>query len=159
VTLEELPAYLEAIAVRAGYAAIPAADVMGADLRDAVKKRLTEMSHARGTRTPAPPGGPPAMESGDLAGSVKMYPASTPVVATAKVGPNMPPRDAVNEFGMSGIRPVRAKYMRFYYDGLVLAKVVNVPQREYMESTAEIVAHDGSLAAATAAAFYAALWG
>jgi hypothetical protein len=60
---------------------------------------------------------------------------------------------------MDGIRPVRAEYMRFYYDGLQLRKVVNVPQREYMESTANIVARDGAVAAAVAAAFYAAMWG
>lgn len=159
MTLDELPGYLRALAVRAGYAAIPGADKLGADFRDEIKERLTALSHARGTRTPAPPGGPPAMESGDLAGSVTMDPASTPVVATAVVGPRLPPRDWVNEFGKDGIRPVHAEYMRFYYNGLQLRKVVNVPQREYMVSTAEIVAHDGAVAAAVAAAFYAALWG
>jgi hypothetical protein len=159
VTLEELPGYLRALAVRAGDAAIPGADKLGADFRDEIKRRLTERSHERGTRTPSPPGGVPAAESGDLAGSVTMYPASTPVVATARVGPNMPPRDAVNEYGMDGIRPVRFEYMHFFYDGEQYRKVVNVPQREYVESTANIVARDEGVAAGVAGAFYAALWG
>ena len=159
MTLEELPGYLLMLAARAGEAAIPAADAMGGDFRDEVKRRLTEKSHARGTRTPAPPGGPPAMESGDLAGSVTMTPATTPVVATASVGPNLPPRDYVQEFGMRGIRPVRAPRMVFVYGDLYRARVVNVPERSYMASTARLMAADGSLAQAAADAFYAAMWG
>ena len=160
MTLAEFAAYMQALAVKAGLAVIPATNAM-ADLdRDEIKKRLTERGHARGTRTPAPPGSVPAMESGDLAGSVANNPrASTPVVAVATVGPHMPPRDAVNEWGLDGIRPVRAKYMRFYYDGLQLRKVVNVPQREYMLSTVMILVGDGQLHDVAAAAFYAALWG
>lgn len=159
MTLEELPGYLEALAIRAGEAAIPGADALGAAFRDEIKRRLTAVSHERGTRTPAPAGGPPAKESGDLAASVKMDPATTPVVATAVVGPHLPPRDFVQEFGMDGIRPVRAPRMVFYYSGLYRARVVNVPQREYMVSTAEIVARDGAVATKVAGAFYAAMWG
>lgn len=147
------------LAVRAGEAMIPAADAMGSSFEIEVKRRLTEKSHERGTRTPAPPGGPPAMESGALAASVTMDPASTPVVATASVAPHLPPRDWVNEYGLSGIRPVRAKYMHFWYDGERFEKIVNVPERSYMRSTAEIMAADGSLTDAAAAAFYAAMWG
>ena len=159
MTLAELAAYLRVLEVRAGYAAIPGADKLGGDFRDAIKQRLTALSHARGTVTPAPPGGPPAMESGALAGSVTMTPASTPVVAVAPVGPNLGPRDWVQEDGLDGIRPAHFQYMRYYYGGLRLSKVVNVPQREYMESTANIVAADGAVASAVAAAFYTALWG
>lgn len=157
--LAELPSYLEMLAVRAGEAAIPGADAMGGDFRDEVKRRLTIRSHPRGTRTPSAPGEPPARESGDLAASVSMDPATTPVIATATVGPNMPPRDAVQEFGMAGIRPVRTPFMVYEYDGLHFSKVVNVPERSYMRSTAELMAGDGRLADAAAEAFYRAMWG
>jgi hypothetical protein len=162
VTLDELPGLLRALAVRAGYAAIPGADKLGADFRDEIKHRLTALSHERGTRTPAPPGGPPAKESGALADSVTMTPASTPVVAVAPVGPNCSPRDAVQEEGGSmHARAGNSRGMVFFYDppGWYHAQHVKVPQREYMLSTAEIVARDGAVAAAVAAAFYAALWG
>ena len=132
---------------------------MGRAYEDGVKKALTALSHARGTRTPAPPGGPPAMESGALAASVSMVPASTPVVATAQIAPHLPPRDWVPEGGRAGIRPVHAKYMRYYYDGLHLSKVVNVPERSYMRTTADRMSADGSLSTPAAAAFYAAMWG
>ena len=160
MTLAELAAYLRVLEVRAGYAAIPGADKLGGDFRDAIKQRLTALSHARGTRTPAPPGGPPAMESGDLAGSVTMTPASTPVVAVAPVGPHCSPRDFVQEFG--GDMHARAGNrigMTFLYGDMYHAQHVSVPPREYMESTANIVAADGAVASAVAAAFYAALWG
>lgn len=159
MTLDELPAFLGALAVKAGYAAIPGADSLGESFRDEIKQRLTARSHVRGTRTPSPPGSVPAKESGALADSVTMTPATTPVVATSPVGPNLSPRDWVNEYGKSGIRPVHAPYMVFEYDGWKHMKVVNVPQREYMLSTAEIVARDDAVATKAAGAFYAYLWG
>jgi hypothetical protein len=159
VTLDELPGYLRMLAVRAGEAAIPASNGMSGAFDKEVKRRLTALSHARGTRTPAPPGGPPAMESGQLAGSVQQVPASTPVVATSSVAPHKSPRDWVQEFGMDGIRPVRAPYMRFTYGDRYRAKVVNVPDRSYMRTTTDLMVADGSLTRAAAGAFYAAMWG
>ena len=163
MTLDELPGYLRMLAARAGEAAIPAADTLGGEFRDAIKHRLTALSHERGTRTPAPAGGPPAKESGGLADSVRVVRyASTPVVATAVVGPNLPPRDAVQEFGGEmRARPGNRRGMVFFYDppGWYHAQHVKVPPREYMVSTAKIVASDGSVAAGVAAAFYAAMWG
>jgi hypothetical protein len=159
VTLDELPGYLRMLAARAGYAAIPASNGMSEAFEKEVKRRLTALSHVRGTRTPAPPGGPPAMESGDLAGSVAQVPASTPVVAVSSVAPHMPPRDAVQEWGMSDIRPVRAPRMVFWYGDLYRASVVNVPERSYMRSTVDLMVADGSLTQDAAGAFYAAMWG
>ena len=159
MTLEELPGYLRMLAARAGEAAIPAADAMGSDFRDEVKRRLTEKSHARGTRTPAPPGGPPAMESGDLAGSVAMVPATTPVVATSSVAPHKSPRDWVQEWGLDNIRPVRAPRMVFVYGDLYRARRVDVPERSYMRSTVDLMVADGSLTRAAAEGFYVAMWG
>ena len=155
--LAELPGYLEALAVRAGEAAIPGADAMGEAFRDEVKRRLTERSHPRGTRTPSPPGSPPAKESGDLAASVSMDPATTPVVATASVSPHTI-YDAVQEYGDT-IHVRNAKYMHFWYDGEYFAKTVVVPERSYMRSTLELMLADGSLSRAAAEAFYAAMWG
>ena len=159
MTLDELPAYLRMLAVRAGEAAIPASNAMSGAFEKEVKERLTARGHARGTVTPAPRGGPPAMESGQLAGSIARVPASTPVVATSSVAPHRSPRDWVQEYGLDGIRPVRAKYMRYYYDGLKLSKVVDVPPRSYMRSTVDLMVADGSLTRDAAAAFYVAMWG
>lgn len=159
MTLEELPGYLRMLAARAGEAAIPASDAMGWDFTVEVKRRLTAVWHERGTITPAAAGGPPAAETGLLAGSVTMIPAATPVVATSSVSPHVSPRDWVQEWGLDGIRPVRAKYMRFTYGGPRKAKVVNVPERSYMRSTVTIMVADGALTGAAARAFYAAMWG
>lgn len=159
MTPAELPGYLRALRERAAYAVIPAADAMGGHFERRVKERLTERSHPRGTRTPAPPGGPPAMESGSLAASVAMVPASTPVVAVSSVAPHRSPRDWVQEWGCDNIRPVRFPYMHFWYDGERFEKIVNVPERSYMRTTLAIVLADGSLTAAGAQAFYDAMWG
>lgn len=157
--LYEVGPMFRELAARAGEAMIPAADAMGADFTKEVKARLTAMSHARGTRTPAPEGGPPAMESGALAGSVTMVPASTPVVATSSVAPHVSPRDWVQEWGLDDIRPSRMKYMHFFYGHEQFRKVVNVPERSYMRSTVDLMVADGSLERAAAEAFYAAMWG
>jgi hypothetical protein len=161
VTLDELPGYLRMLAARAGEAAIPAANGMGDAFRDELKQRLTERSHVRGTRTPAPPGSVPAKESGLLAFSVRTDPrASTPVVATAVVGPHMPPRDAVNEWGGEmHARPGNRRGMTFLYGDWYHAQHVKVPAREYMVSTVDILVADGRLTAVAARAFYAAMWG
>jgi hypothetical protein len=158
MTLDELPGYLRMLAARAGEAAIPAADAMGGSYRDEVKKRLTALSHVRGTRTPAPPGGPPAMESGGLAASVAMVPASTPVVATASVAPHAPPRDWVQEYGHTmHARP--GGLMAFFYGDIYLVKTVTVPERSYMRSTLDLMVGSGELTRAAAGAFYRAMWG
>lgn len=160
MTLNELPAYLAAIRDRAAEAAIPAANGMADHFETVVKERLTEKSHARGTRTPSAPGEPPAMESGDLAGSVTVDPATTPVVATAKCGPRLPPRDWVQEWGIpGGIHVRRAKFMRYEYDGPRFSKWVPARERSYMRSTAELLIADGSLSRVGAEAFYAYMWG
>lgn len=160
MTLDELPGYLRMLAARAGEAAIPASDGMGSDFEKEVKRVLTRVWHARGTVTPAAIGEPPAAESGDLAGSIAMVPASTPVVATSSVAPHKEPRDWVQEWGIpGGIDVKRAKYMRFYYDGLRLKKHVPAHERSYMRSTVDRMAADGALTNAAARAFYAAMWG
>ena len=159
MTLDELPGYLRMLAVRAGYAAIPASNAMSEAFKKEVKERLTALSHERPTRTPAPPGGPPAAESGGLAGSVAQVPASTPVVATSSVAPHAAPRDAVQEYGMTIFAKSRGG-MRFQYGAdFYRARVVRVPERSYMRSTVDLMVADGSLTRAAAEAFYAAMWG
>lgn len=157
--LVELRAYLVELRDRGAEAAIPAADGMADAFRDEVKARLTAKSHARPTRTPSLPGEPPAAESGELADTVTTDPATTPVVATAKVGPHASPKDWVQEYG----KTIRAKTpygMRFQYgDDHYKAFKVKVPERSYMRSTLEILVADGSLTRAAAEAFYAAVWG
>lgn len=159
MTPEELPGYLRALRERAAYAVIPAADAMGSHFEHRVKERLTERSHVRGTRTPAPEGGPPAMESGSLAASVAMVPASTPVVAVSSVAPHRSPRDWVQEWGVPEIHVRRAPFMHFWYDGERFEKVVHIPSRSYIRSTRDMLIADGSLREAAARAFYEALWG
>lgn len=159
MTLEELPGYLRMLAVRAGEAAIPASDAMASDFTMEVKRRLTRIWHERGTITPAAPGEPPAAESGDLADSITMVPASTPVVATSSSSPHISPRDWVQEWGKSGITPRTQPRMVFMYGTLRKAKVVNVPERSYMRSTVDLLIADGRLTEAAARAFYVAMWG
>ena len=144
---------------RAAFAVIPAANAMAGEFKTGVVKALTARQHERGTRTPSPPGEPPAMESGVLAGSVARIPASTPVIARAYVGPHKPPRDWVQEYGRAGIRPVHARFMVFEYDGLQFREEVDVPERSYIRSTRDRMIADGSLHRAAAGAFYAYLWG
>ena len=160
MTLDELPGYLMMLAARAGEAAIPASDAMSGHFTKVVKERLTAKSHARGTVTPAPAGGPPAMESGELAGSVQQVPASTPVVATSSSAPHVEPRDWVQEYGIGGgISAKRFPYMKFTYNGVQRKAWVPAHERSYMRSTLEILIGDGSLTREAAAAFYAAMWG
>lgn len=157
MTLDELPGYLRMLAARAGDAAIPAANAMGSGFEKEVKRRLTRVSHQRPSRTPVPPGEPPAMESGTLAGSVAMVPASTPVVATSSVSPHTI-YDWVQEYGAE-IHAKRSGYMKFWYPELRFEKVVTIPERSYMRSTVELMVADGSLARAAADAFYVYMWG
>jgi len=156
--LHDLPGYLHMLQVRAGEAAIPAANAMGLDYEDELKRVLTRRSHAPGTRTPAPPGTPPARVSGALAGSVTTRRATTPVVATAVSGPRLPPRDYVQEYGgeMSA-RP--GNLMHYIYDGPRYSEHVVVPARPYARPTALAMMADGRLAQAAADAFYKAMWG
>lgn len=161
MTFEELAGLLRVLAVRCGEAAIPAANGMAREFSNELKRRLTERSHVRGTRTPAPPGSVPAKESGLLAFSVRVDPyASTPVVATAVAGPHMPPRDAVQEFGGSmHARPGNRRGMTFLYGDMYHAQHVTVPAREYMISTVNILIADGELTRAAEEAWYRAMWG
>jgi len=57
--------------------------------RALIDETLTRSSHSRGTPTPAPPGGPPALVGGHLKRSVRLYPAYTTGTysAEAKVVP------------------------------------------------------------------------
>jgi hypothetical protein len=155
--LAELPAYLQMLAVRAGEAAIPAADAMGEAYQSEVKTVLTRMSHERGTRTPSPPGEPPAMESGDLAGSVTMVPATTPVIATSSVSPHRV-YDWVQEYGAT-IHAHGTGFMHFFYEGERFERTVHIPERSYVRSTVTRMIASGELTAAAAEAFYRAMWG
>jgi hypothetical protein len=157
VQLADLPAYLEGLAVRAGDAAIPAADAMGDLAEGAIRAALMERGHARGTRTPSLPGQPPAMESGGLAGSVAKIPASTPVRATSRVGPHAPPRDWVQEYGLV-IHARRAGRMVFWYDGPYRARTVVLPERSYVRSTVDHLGADGRLSASGGRGFYEFMW-
>lgn len=156
--LAELPGYLRMLQERAALAAIPAADGMARQYETEVKKALTQRSHERPTRTPSPPGEPPAMESGTLVDSVAMVPASTPVVATSSVSPHASPRDWVQEYGLV-IRAKSPGGMRFTYgDSRYRAYTVRVPERSYVRSTVDRMVADGSLSEAAALAFYEAMW-
>jgi hypothetical protein len=98
------------------------------------------------------------MESGALAGSVSMVPASTPVVATASVAPHMPPRDVVQEGG-GDMHARPGGLMAFYYGDIYLVKHVHVPSRSYMRTTTELMVGDGAFTRDAAGAFEAAMWG
>lgn len=68
-------------------AATPAAEAMGEAVAREARTQLTRTSHALGTPTPAPPGEPPAMITGRLAGSLEVSVLGDGVVQVGATAP------------------------------------------------------------------------
>jgi phage gpG-like protein len=71
IETEALLARLDEIETAGVAAARPCAEAMAAVGEQAIKMNLSLSSHPRGTKTPAPPGAPPALISGTLRRSVR----------------------------------------------------------------------------------------
>jgi hypothetical protein len=154
VTPGELPGYLAAMRDTAASAAAPAADAMAAAFQDHVQNVTLRQSgtHPPFTRTPAPPGAPPARITGDLSSSVIVRPARGAVTATASAGPTVI-YAAVQEYGRV-ISARNVKYMRWFMDGTWwYRRRVYVPPRPYMRPARTAVIRDGTLRRAASAAF------
>jgi phage gpG-like protein len=158
VRFSELPAYLRMLQVRAGEAAIPAADAMADAFQGRVANHtLRRFEHPAGERTNSPPGAPPAYVSGDLARSVTAVHAGTPVRATASVAPHVI-YAAVQEWG-GDMHSRPGGYMTFFYGNPYRARHVSVPQGPYLLPTVYEMFADGALLRAAADGFYAGMWG
>ncbi len=159
MTPQELPALLASIRDRVLAAAEPAAMGMAKAYRAQVIFELTRYAHPAHTRTPSPPGQPPAMISGALAASVTAVPgASSGAIGRASVAPHTV-YAAIQEYGgPMHARPGR--YMHWISDGIdYYAKHVILPPRPYLRPAAEVSIADGSLGRAAAEAFEAVVWG
>lgn len=155
ITSSELPGMWAEIVDRAGFAPVLAASNMADDFAAEVKRRLTALSHPRSTRTPSPPGEPPAKISGKLAGSVRPLGASLSRAApsgdsAARSVAASTPYAASQERGSFPMRAHTSKGMRWQEPPGVWHRSMqhDLPQRSYMESTAELMAADGRLSGA-----------
>ena len=111
-----------------------------------VKERLGERGHPKSTKTPSAPGTPPAFISRRLLNSVDVHPASRPAEgAAASVGASTE-YAAIQEAGgtMTAHSP---RGMRWQEPPGTWHRSMqhDLPKRSYIESTARIMAADGSL--------------
>jgi phage gpG-like protein len=141
------------------------AGAMGNAFKDhLVGKTLRSYSHPMYTRTPAPPGGPPAFVSGELAYSVTMEVKSGVLTSRAWVGPHTI-YAGVQEFGAEiDVKHTTVDrwgrtipgFMRWYMDGSFWYKRhVSIPERPYMLIARDEMIADGSLHRAALEAFLA----
>lgn len=148
---------LRAMAERArGEGGRAAANAMAATAETAIKEGLSRSSHAKGTPTPAPPGGPPALVAGNLRRSVTGTPAESigDGVWEAAAGPTAK-YSAAQNFGAE-IRPKNGEYLRFSYGGrMVYVKHVTLPARPFVEAPVRDAAE--RISQASAHAFYEAV--
>lgn len=160
MTPEELPAFLDALAAKVERAAAPAVNAMAlAYQRRLVTDTLVRYTHPPQTKTPSPPGAPPALVTGTLRRSVvpELATVAGPV-ARASVAPHTV-YARIQELG-GDIYPVRAKFLRWTEDGIThYSKHVRLPARPYMRPTTAATVADGSLHRAAAAAFARTVWG
>jgi phage gpG-like protein len=117
---------------------------------------LVRSSHARGTPTPAAPGEPPALISGGLKRSLRLYPAVMVgfANATAKVRPLII-YARIQELGGTIVAKhaftdkhgrTQAGYLRFKIGGkYVFKRSVKIPARPYMAPTRRAMIIDGRL--------------
>jgi phage gpG-like protein len=127
-----------------------------------VNVTLKTYSHPMYTRTPAPPGGPPAYMGGELALSVTMEVKGGMSTSRAWVGPHTI-YAAVQEFGAEiDVKHTTTDrwgrtipgFMRWFNDGSFWYKRhVSIPPRPYMKITRDAMIADGSLHRAAKAAF------
>lgn len=156
-----LPYVLARVASRANNAAGPAVIAMSRAYQRRVSRvTLRTYFNAIDMPSPAPtPEGPPAMQTGNLARSVKVFPGNLAGPrAEAKVAPTVV-YARLQELG-GHIYPIRFQWLRFPYGGMIhFRKHVYVPPRPYMRPTTEKMIADGSLTGAAADAFEIRVWG
>lgn len=165
MTPEELPAYWAMLKKRIGDEGPKAAAYAMARAfhGEVVGVELVMSSHAPGTRTPAPPGGPPAAVSGGLRRSVRLYPAVStgsyraksrvaPLIVYARIqeqgGTVTAKHTYIDRHGI-----IRPGYLRFGVSGNYhFARSVTLPARPYMAPVHRRMVADGRLRSAAARA-------
>lgn len=161
--LSAVPGLLEQIQARAAEAAPPVVLSMANDYYRQVQRNLRFRAHGigffippRGPWTNAPAGEPPALASGDLAGSVEVMPGVMGgTFATASVAPHTI-YATVQEYGRD-IYPRFKRYMHWIDEGGAhFAKKVSIPERPYMRPALEEVIFSGSLQRSAIEAFISA---
>ncbi len=145
MTPQELPAYLLALRDRiASQAAVDAANAMALRYHEHLTDvTLRLFSHPRFTRTPSPPGRPPALVTGTLRRSVRVEPAvpQGPGRAMSSVAPHTV-YARIQEVG-GDVHVVRARVLT---DGRsFFGKHVRIPARPYMRPARDDVIADGTL--------------
>lgn len=162
---DELPPYLLRIIERVGDEGPRAAAYAMARAfhGEVVGVELVRTSHSPGTRTPAPPGGPPAAVSGGLRRSVRLYPAVStgayraksnvaPLIVYARIQEQGGTVTAKHTYtDRHGV--VRPGYLRFGVSGdYHFARSVTLPPRPYMRPVHVRMVADGRLRNAAAKA-------
>jgi hypothetical protein len=167
VTFDELPAYFEAIKARVEASAVPVVDAIAKTYKDhLVGWTLHESgSHAPVTRTPAPPGRPPAFMTGGLAASVTRTPGvGGGGVAVAYVAPHTI-YAATQEYGGVHVgKPWMWLWVRYIGPQEVARRgwvrhTVTIPARPYMSTAVEETIANGSLVRAATDTFMRVVWG
>ncbi len=124
--------------------------------REVSDATLVRTSHARGTITPSAPGEPPAIISGGLKRSLRLYPAEpagalrarshvSPLVIYARIQERGGVVEARHTF-TDRYGHVRPGYLKFSYGGSThFARRVVLPARPYMRPTRDQMVSDGRL--------------
>jgi phage gpG-like protein len=163
---DELLARTRGIELRTMQTSPVVAQAMGDAFHDRlVNVTLRQYSHPMYSRTPSPPGQPPAFMTGELAYSVTTRVSGGVSTSRAFVGPHTI-YAAVQEFGatinvkhstVTKTGKVVPGFMRWYMDGNFWYKrQVTIPERSYMRRTRDDMIADGSLHRTAVRAFLAA---
>jgi hypothetical protein len=120
---------------------------------------LVRYSHAPGTKTPSPPGQPPALMTGELRRSITCTQGpSSGTYGVSQVAPHTI-YARIQEYG-GHIYPKRVRYLRWVEDGQVhFSKHVYLPPRPYLRPAARDCIANGSLTRAAMESFMASVWG
>jgi hypothetical protein len=155
VTGEELAAYWREVAGRVPAACAAAANAMAvAEQRYLTTNVLVRYSHPPFTKTPSPPGQPPAIVTGTLRRSLRIVFAPPAARTTSSLAPHTV-YARIQEVG-GDIYPVRRKYLRWFEDGAWhFAKHVHLPARPYMLPGRNDLVANGTFHQVASAAFYA----
>jgi len=155
-TFADAVAQLEAILVATDPAAAAASGEMSDLFKGAVQRELRARSHPFATKTPSPPGSPPAMISGDLADTILNEPPHEdgPAIWVSRSGPTV--RYArIQELGgeMHG-HPT----MHWWQDGVPFwSHAHSLPPRPYMKPVARRLSDDSEMREVAGAAFGAVI--
>jgi hypothetical protein len=160
VTPDELVAYLTVLRDKAALAAPAAAKAMGEAYKDHLQNvTLVRSSHPPATKTPSPPGSPPALMTGTLRRSITCVQGpGGGTYGTALVSPHTI-YARIQEYG-GHIYPKRVRYLRWVEDGMVhYSKHVYIPERPYLRPAVRETVADGSLSRAAMASFIQSVFG